>query len=170
MTKKGAAIPAYVLKTAAHNPFTSPFVFWVKGWGIANMQNRLTSSLDFQGQALSLRSERQRLIASNIANADTPGYVARDMDFNAALQQATGQMQGAPALSASQPGHIGGGTAAAAQANLVYSTPSQTNLDRNTVDMDRERANFADNSVHYEATLRFINSNVRTMLDAIRGQ
>ena len=170
MTKKGAAIPAYVLKTAAHNPFTSPFVFWVKGWGIANMLNRLTSSLDFQGQALSLRSERQRLIAGNIANADTPGYVARDMDFNAALQQATGQMQGAPALAASQPGHIGGGTAAAAQANLVYSTPSQTNLDRNTVDMDRERASFADNTVKYEATLRFIGANVKTTLSAITGQ
>lgn len=136
------------------------------------MLDRLTSSLDFHGQALSLRSERQRLIASNIANADTPGYVARDMDFSAALRQATGQMQGTAALAASQPGHIGGasGAAGAAQANLVYSTPSQTNLDRNTVDMDRERANFADNSVRYEATLRFINGNVRTMLDAIRGQ
>jgi len=139
--------------------------------GETDMLNRLTSSLDFQGQALALRSERQRLIASNIANADTPGYVARDMDFTAALRQATGQMQGAPALSTSQPGHVGGGgSGAAMQANLVYATPSQTNLDRNTVDMDRERANFADNAVHYEATLRFINSNVRTMLDAIRGQ
>ena len=137
-----------------------------------DMLNRLTSTLDFHGQALSLRSERQRLIAGNIANADTPGFVARDMDFTAALRQATGQMQGAPALTASQPGHMGGAdsTASAAQANLVYATPSQTNLDRNTVDMDRERANFADNSVRYEATLRFINGNVRTMLDAIRGQ
>lgn len=135
------------------------------------MLNRLTSTLDFHGQALGLRSERQRLIASNIANADTPGYIARDMDFSAALRQATGQMQGA-ALAASQPGHIGGSgdTAAAAQAHLVYATPSQTNLDRNTVDMDRERANFADNSVRYEATLRFINGNVRTMMDAIKGQ
>ena len=55
-------------------------------------------------------------------------------------------------------------------AGLLYATPSQTNLDRNTVDMDRERANFADNSVKFEATLRFINSSARTMLDAIRGQ
>jgi flagellar basal-body rod protein FlgB len=136
------------------------------------MLDKLTSTLDFHGQALSLRSERQRLIASNIANADTPGYVARDMDFTAALRQATGEMQGATALAASQPGHIGGAgsTSTAMQSNLVYSTPAQTNLDRNTVDMDRERANFADNSVRYEATLRFINGNVRTMLDAIRGQ
>jgi flagellar basal-body rod protein FlgB len=136
------------------------------------MLDKLTSSLDFQGKALSLRSERQRLIASNIANADTPGYVARDMDFASALRQATGQMQGTPALKASQPGHIGGAgsTAAAVEGNLTYASASQTNLDRNTVDMDRERATFADNAVHYEATLRFINGNVRTMLDAIKGQ
>lgn len=135
-----------------------------------NMLNSLTSSLDFHGQALSLRSERQRLIASNIANADTPNYVARDLDFASALKQATGAQQGAAVLKATQPGHIAlGGAEAAVQGNLVYATPSQTNLDRNTVDMDRERANFADNSVRYEATLRFINGNVRTMLDAIRG-
>jgi flagellar basal-body rod protein FlgB len=139
--------------------------------GIANMLNRLTASLDFHGQALALRSERQRLIASNIANADTPGYVARDLDFSQALRQATGQMTAAtaPVLQASQPGHIGGSANGRAEANLVYATASQTNLDRNTVDMDRERANFADNSVRYEATLRFINGNVRTMLDAIKG-
>jgi len=134
------------------------------------MLNRLTSSLDFQGQALALRSERQRLLASNIANADTPGYVARDMDFNAALRQATGQLQGAAAPAATQAGHMAGLGAAGGPGNLVYAHASQTNLDRNTVDMDRERASFADNSVHYEATLRFINGSVRTMLDAIRGQ
>ena len=55
---------------------------------------RLTDALDFQAQALVLRSERQRLIASNIANADTPGYVARDMDFARALREATGQAAG----------------------------------------------------------------------------
>ncbi len=136
------------------------------------MLNGLTSTLDFHGQALSLRSERQRLIAGNIANADTPGYQARDMDFSSALRQATGQMKGMPGLVSTQRGHIGGtsSTAAAVQANMLYATPSQTNLDSNTVDMDRERANFVDNTVRYEATVRFINGNVRTMLDAIRGQ
>ena len=139
--------------------------------GKDTMLNQLTDSIDFHGQALSLRSERQRLIASNIANADTPGYVARDMNFTQALREATGQMQAAPSLTASRPGHIApAATGARAASNLEYSTPSQTNLDSNTVDMDRERANFADNSVHYEATLRFINSSVRTMLDAIKGQ
>ena len=133
------------------------------------MINRLTDTLAFHGQALSLRSERQRLIASNIANADTPGYVARDMDFAQALKEATGSLQPAKALAVSQPGHLGGTPGARGEPNLLYATPSQTNLDRNTVDMDRERANFADNAVKYEATLRFINSNVKTALDAIRG-
>ena len=136
------------------------------------MLNRLNSSLDFQGQALSLRAERQRLIASNIANADTPGYVARDINFAQALLEATGSATSTPALRTTQAEHFAGtsGPSAGSEAGLLYATPSQTNLDRNTVDMDRERANFADNSVKFEATLRFINSSARTMLDAIRGQ
>ena len=136
------------------------------------MPDRLTGTLDFQAQALVLRSERQRLIASNIANADTPGYVAREMDFAQALRQATGTLESARAVAVSQPGHIGASAAAPANgaASLRYAVAAQTNLDRNTVDMDRERASFADNSVKYEATLRFINGNVRTMLSAITGQ
>jgi flagellar basal-body rod protein FlgB len=125
------------------------------------MINRLSDSLDFQAQALVLRSERQRLIASNIANGDTPGYVARDFDFARALRDAT---------SVQAPGPQQAGTAAMrAQTTLRYATPSQTNLDNNSVDMDRERAAFADNSVKFEATLRFINGSVRTMLDAMKS-
>ena len=134
------------------------------------MLNRLTDSLDFQAKALTLRSERQRLIASNIANADTPGYVAREMNFSQALAEATGGGNPAATLATSRPGHIAtpaGG--AGGDANLLYASASQTNIDSNTVDMDRERASFADNSIKYEATLRFINSNVRTTLSAITG-
>lgn len=133
------------------------------------MLPRLTDSLDFQTQALTLRSERQRLIASNIANADTPGYVARDMNFAQALREATG-MQPMAALQATQPGHVTAAGGARAEPNLLYAAPSQTNLDRNTVDMDRERAAFADNSVKYEAALRFINGHIRTLNEAIKGQ
>ncbi len=138
------------------------------------MLNRLTDTLDFQGQALTLRAERQRLVASNIANADTPGYIARDMDFAKTLRAATGGLQSASALATSHAGHIGSGAAGLSggtvAGDLLYATPSQTALDRNTVDMDRERASFADNAIKYEATLRFINSNVRTSLSAITGQ
>ena len=136
------------------------------------MLNRLTESLDLHGQALTLRSERQRLIASNIANADTPGYVARDLNFAQALREATGGLQPAGALKTSEPGHIGSraGAGSRVEPNLLYAMPSQTNLDRNTVDMDRERASFADNTVKYEATLRFIGAQVKTTLSAITGQ
>ena len=89
--------------------------------------------------------------------------------------RAAGALQPAAALAVSQPGHIGGGSGGVAStqsgdANLTYATAAQTNLDRNTVDMDRERASFADNSIKYEATLRFISGNVRTVLSAITGQ
>jgi flagellar basal-body rod protein FlgB len=136
------------------------------------MLNRLTSSLDFQTEALVLRAERQRVIASNIANADTPGYKARDFDFAQALRNATADVAGrATALGAPIAGDVfaesGARTRTAPQ--LKYAMPSQTSLDSNTVDMDRERAAFVDNAVKYESTLRFINGSVRTMLDAMRG-
>jgi flagellar basal-body rod protein FlgB len=133
------------------------------------MINRLTDTLDFQTQALTLRAERQRLIASNIANADTPGYIARDMDFASALKQATGALPIPGQMAATQAGHIQPTAGAASEAGLRYATASQTNLDRNSVDMDRERASFAENSVKYEATLRFINGSVKTMMDAMKS-
>jgi len=133
------------------------------------MINRLTDALNFQTEALSLRSERQRLLASNIANADTPGYQARDIDFARALKEATGQIATAGAMQVTQAGHIGPAAGARSDTQKLHSLAAQTNLDSNTVDMDRERANFADNAVKYEATLRFINSSVRTTLDAMKS-
>jgi flagellar basal-body rod protein FlgB len=129
---------------------------------------KLTAALDFHSQALSLRAERQRVIASNIANADTPGYRARDFDFAQALRQATASSTGA------QPGDIAAGVMAHDAGGrftptLKYAVPSQTNMDSNSVDMDRERAAFADNAVKYESTLRFINGSLRTMLDAMKS-
>ena len=133
----------------------------------------LFNIFDVASSAMSAQSERLNVTASNIANADTPGYIARDVDFAQALRQATGTLQPARALQVSQAGHIGSGAGVGgvrSDGSLTYATAAQTNLDRNTVDMDRERASFADNSVKYEATLRFINSNVRTALSAITGQ
>jgi flagellar basal-body rod protein FlgB len=135
------------------------------------MIDRLSSTLDFQSQALVLRAQRQRVIAGNIANADTPGYQARDMDFGAALRAATGAAaSGAPQPAGTHAAHQALPGGAAGDAELVYARASQPSLDGNSVDMDRERAAFADNAVKYEATLRFINGSVRTMLDAIKGQ
>ena len=97
------------------------------------MLNRLTDALDFQAQALALRSERQRLIASNIANADTPGYVARDMNFAQALRDASGasgangasggnasMARPSASQAGSQPGHIPiGAPAGGSYSNLL---------------------------------------------------
>jgi flagellar basal-body rod protein FlgB len=146
------------------------------------MLNRLTDSINFQSEALRLRSERQRLIASNIANADTPGYIAKDFDFQNALRQATGvssqaqsgmatpRLQLATTHAAGHMGPNGQPAGSRQEPELAYATPAMTSLDSNSVDMDRERANFADNTVHYEATLRFINSSLRTLNTAITGQ
>lgn len=146
------------------------------------MINRLTGQLDFQAQALALRSERQRVIASNIANADTPGYVARDFNFSQALRDATASLPRPPAsgaLTADAGNELGTPVAGPLLAagfgrlqpttDLRYATPAQTNLDSNTVDMDRERAAFADNALKFEASLRFINGSVKTMTDAMKS-
>ena len=134
------------------------------------MFTRLGQTIDFQSQALLLRSERQRVIASNIANADTPGYQARELDFAQALREAAAGSAAPAQVLRTSPRHQALPTAEQADLRLRYAAPSQTSLDGNTVDMDRERASFADNSVKYEAALRFINGSVRTMLDAIKGQ
>ncbi|WP_395699004.1 flagellar basal body rod protein FlgB [Aquabacterium sp.] len=127
------------------------------------------SPLDFHAQALMLRAERQRLIASNIANADTPGYQARDMDFGKALQQATGALPVPGAMTTTHAGHMSVAAGAASDNELLYATGPQDSLDRNTVDLDRERAAFAENAVKYEATLRFINNHVRNLTEAMRN-
>ena len=132
------------------------------------MMPRLTAALEFHSQALVLRAERQRLIASNIANADTPGYQARDFDFAQALRQATGSA-GAGIAAGVMSGAASAAPGSHATPSLRYALPAQTNLDNNTVDMDRERAAFADNAVKYEATMRFISGSVRTMLDAMKS-
>ncbi len=144
----------------------------------------LTSGLDFHSKALVLRAERQNHLASNIANADTPGYVARDINFKETLGQLM-QTRGSELAkttrgvnpTSTSPTHarhldiastgnsiMSGGTTAA------YAVQSQPSVDGNSVDLDRERANFVDNSVRYEATLRFINGQSRTLLSAIQGQ
>ncbi|MDD0840140.1 flagellar basal body rod protein FlgB [Curvibacter sp. HBC61] len=150
------------------------------------MLNKMIQPLDFQAKALTLRSERQRTIASNIANADTPGYVARDFKFADAMRDATSDNnltlkptapgtgsalgQTASLQGATRPGHIPLPMLSTTSLQQGYTIQSQPAMDNNTVDLDRERANFVDNSVRYEATLRFINGYSKTILSAIQGQ
>jgi flagellar basal-body rod protein FlgB len=146
--------------------FTAPFHHRAE----VTMLEQMTARLDFHSQSLLLRSQRQQVIASNIANADTPGYVARDFDFTAALQKASGGTRAAvPAMT--DTGHMRlGGRGTAGAASMAYTVQTQPSQDGNSVDLDRERASFVDNSIRYESTLRFINGHVKTMLTAISGQ
>lgn len=134
------------------------------------MAGKLDNALRFHQEALNLRAYRQQLLASNIANADTPGYKAKDIDFAATLQGALANHPGRPSLVATAPGHIRPGNGQPPEAAVQYRTAQQPSLDGNTVEMDVERAQFADNAIRYEAGLTFISSQVKTMLLAIQGQ
>ena len=143
------------------------------------MLDKMTHNLGFHGNALLVRSERQRAIASNIANADTPGYVGRDVNFSAAMQEATQASErntrsaNSNTTSSNHSAHIPLPTVrfnSDRDSALGYTVQTQPSLDNNTVDLDRERASFVDNAVRYEATLRFINGQSKTMLSAIQGQ
>jgi flagellar basal-body rod protein FlgB len=138
------------------------------------MIGKLDDYLRFNEAALSLRSQRQELLASNIANADTPGYKARDIDFASALQGALGRSAPpAGVLNATAPAHLGG---AARNPDLLpdgtqvqYRGVVQGAVDGNTVDMDVERNQFADNALRYEAGITMINHQIRGLLAAIQG-
>lgn len=147
------------------------------------MLANLTDALDFHAKALVLRAERQKVIASNIANADTPGYSGRDINFKEAMSAAVGgtslnlhpqpPSSGAPSgMTNSRHIPLPPSTASmgSGQSSLEYTVQTQPAMDGNSVDMDRERASFADNAVRYEATLRFINGSSKTILSAIQGQ
>lgn len=135
------------------------------------MFEQMTQRLDSLSSSLVLRAQRQQILASNIANADTPGYVARDFDFAAALQGAQSGIRNGSVLTTSDTRHLSAeGAGAGGPANMAYAVQVQPSVDGNSVDMDRERANFIDNAIRYESTLRFINGHVKTMLSAITGQ
>jgi flagellar basal-body rod protein FlgB len=112
----------------------------------------LDKYLGVHAQALNLRSQRTELLAANLANADTPGYRARDIDFKSALAHANGM------ANSVTPGE------------LKYRTPLAPSLDGNTVDAQLEQAAFAENTVRYQATLSFLSSKFRGLMTAITGQ
>lgn len=134
------------------------------------MVNKLDDALRFQQTALSLRAARQELLASNIANADTPNYKARDVNFASALQNAlagtSAQLPVAQTSTAHLEGNSGGSVLSAP---VMYRRPVQPSADGNTVDMDVERAQFADNALRYEASVKFISEEIKMMLTAIQG-
>jgi flagellar basal-body rod protein FlgB len=159
------------------------------------MLDKLDAEFAFGRQALDVRAYRQELLSSNIANADTPGYKARDVDFASslagALKKGGGATQSAsnsvplamaqPAgvtsgmsMVSTAPGHMAGkqrlqatGGPADDFGKVAYRIPTQPALDGNTVDLDAERVHFADNSLHYESGMTVLSGQIKTMLSAI---
>jgi flagellar basal-body rod protein FlgB len=132
----------------------------------------IDSYLGVHTAALKLREQRTELLANNLANADTPGFKARDLDFRSALAAATSPAGARGTLAA--PAHgvslATAGTEGSTDAFLRFRTPLAPSLDGNTVDTQLEQAAFADNSVRYQATLSFLSSRFRSLMTAITGQ
>ena len=163
------------------------------------MLDKLEAEFAFGREALDVRAYRQELLSSNIANADTPGYKARDVNFGASLAVAlkrSGAAQGSSAVASSgtaplpmaQPagvtsgmtmasterGHMTGhvqliptGGQSQDYGTLAYRIPTQPSLDGNTVDLDSERVQFADNTVHYQSGMTAMTQEIKQMLAAI---
>lgn len=131
------------------------------------MANLLDKAFNFQEQALKIHSYRQQLIASNISNADTPNYKAADLNFSDALQRA--QAGTSVSLRTSAAGHLSSSNQNLFGSQTVYRLASQPSVDENTVEMDTERAKFAENTIRYEAVFRFLNGQIKTLISAIQG-
>jgi flagellar basal-body rod protein FlgB len=140
------------------------------------MLNKLDDALSFHQTALRVRGQRQELIAANIANADTPNYKARDIDFKAAMQSAIAGTEAQSSFNVAKTSaqHLNGtalqGSPNGAPGAPLFRPIIQGSVDGNTVDMDVERNQFVDNGIRYEASLTMINGQLKKMLAAIQGQ
>lgn len=135
----------------------------------------INTQFDLHTRVLGLANQRLELLADNVANADTPNYKARDIDFRQAMENA-GQPGGQNAalggdlpMAATRANHLQVGGAGANTTAPLYRVPEQPSLDGNTVDSQKENAAIADTSVRYQATLTFLNSRIRGLRDAITG-
>lgn len=134
------------------------------------MIDRLSNEFNFLQTSLGLRQQRMELLASNIANADTPNYKARDFDFRTALNQALGGPNGLPPtkLTLTSERHI----PAAATGPLFfapqYRIPHQPSMDGNTVEMDVERMAFADNTLRQQSEISFLNGKIKSLMTALQ--
>lgn len=114
------------------------------------------------------RSRRAELLAENIANADTPGYQARDVDFNAVLEQAAGRQNPSLGLTRTNESHLMGSSSL--DVGVMYRTPDQIDTgDGNSVDVNKERTAYMQNAIEYQASLEFLNSRISGLLKAIKG-
>jgi flagellar basal-body rod protein FlgB len=131
----------------------------------------LDKAFGIHAQALIMRSQRAQVLAANLANADTPNYKARDVDFDGLLKEAAGTASVTrPVLITTHAGHLSSGEADGMSGELLYRVPLAPSLDGNTVDTQVEQAKFAENAVQYMASLNFLNGNIKGLMTAIRGE
>ena len=137
------------------------------------MLNALDQFFSTRMLALDLRAQRSETLASNIANADTPGYKARDFDFATVFEGAlkkAGGVRGPLEVARTSPHHLQGAQGSHNGPQLQYRIPVQASIDGNTVELDSELGQFTDNALHYQADLTFLSQNIRTLQSAITGQ
>jgi flagellar basal-body rod protein FlgB len=135
------------------------------------MLDKLDAALHFQQEALNLRAQRQEILAANIANADTPGYQARDIDFASQLNKVMEQGRASGSgmsLSLTSTRHIPAQKNQPPDLDLLFRVPDQPALDGNTVDMDRERTHFADNSLKYQTSLTVMSGQIKGMMSVLQ--
>lgn len=131
-----------------------------------SMTINFDKALGIHDKALLLFERRTQLLAENISNADTPDYKARDIDFDKMLQQANaGQLQ----MKATQPGHMGY-PQDTMSAQVQYRIPEQSSADGNTVDIQKEKAAFAENTVRYQTTLTILSRRLSGIANAFKGE
>ena len=131
------------------------------------MPSWIDNALDLHAKAIAVRSQRAEILASNLANADTPGYKARDVDFRQVLAQARGVSE----LRTTSQRHFSTsmGTSMGGD-QLMYRMPTQASLDGNTVETQVEKAQFGENAVRYQASVNFINGSIKGLMLALRGE
>lgn len=129
------------------------------------------NALGIHEKALSFRSQRSEVLANNIANADTPNYKARDLDFSSVLQAETEKAShGAFNLAVTNAKHIAAEGMQAGDGDLLYRIPFQPSLDQNTVDAQVEQAKYAENTVQFQASFTLLNSKFKGLVGALRGE
>jgi len=125
------------------------------------------SALGVHDQALALHSRRAEILANNIANADTPGFKARDLNFSELLKNEMGQNV---RLAATHRGHISTASNASSQEHLQYRLPMQASLDGNTVDLQVEQAEYAKNALRFQTSITFLTGKFQGLSKAIKGE
>lgn len=120
-------------------------------------------------KALNVHAKRVELLAGNLANADTPNFKARDIDFRAALSDANAQLSASP-VKRTHAGHQAGAAVSTGGSTPLYRNPLQSSLDGNTVDVQTERGEFAQAAFRYQAALQFVDSKLRGIVAALKGE